>query len=120
MVVQLLPGDVVQESLIGLDSTTYQAARTALALVPAGDAVQASLRRQAELASQQLAAAEAELRRCRAGAAATEADYARMRQAARVALASPPGPPLLLDSHFYQGTALGAVAVIVIGALLRH
>jgi hypothetical protein len=89
-------------------------------MVPVGDAVQANLRRQAELDRQQLAALDAELMRCRAGAAATEADYERMRQAARVALASPPRSPLLLDSHFYQGTVLGAVAALVIRALLLH
>lgn len=120
VVVQLLPGDVVGEPLIGLDSATYHAARTALSMVPVGDAVQANLRRQAELAGQQLAAAEDELRRCRAGAAVTTADYERMRQAAQVALASPPRPPLLLDSHFYQGTLAGTVAAVVLKLFIFH
>jgi hypothetical protein len=119
VVVQLLPGDVVHERLIGLDSATYQASRLALAMVPAGDAVQANLRRQAALAGQQLAVIEEELRRCRAGAAATGADYDRMRQAARVAMASPPRPPLL-DSHFYQGTALGVVAALLVKVFIFH
>jgi len=120
VVVQLLPGDVVQERLIGLDSATYQAAHTALAMVPVGEAVQAGLRHQAELAGQQLAALDAELRRCRAGAAATTADYERMRQAARVALARPLRPPLLLDSHFYQGTLTGALTAVLLKLFVFH
>jgi hypothetical protein len=120
VVVQLLPGDVVHEPLIGLDSATYQAARTALAMVPAGEAVQANLRHRAELADQQLAVLDAELRRCRAGTAADWANLQKLAEASHSLLERPPRPPLLLDSHFYQGTALGVVVVGLLKLLVFH
>ncbi len=118
--VQLMPGDVVRERLIGLDSASYQAGRQALALVPAGDAVQADLRHQAELAKQEIATLDTELRRSRAGQAAAEADADRMRAAARVVLASPPRPPLLLDSHTYKGVGAGAVLAVLLKVFVFH
>lgn len=120
VVVQLLPGDVVQERLIGLDSTTYQAARTALAMVPAGEAVQANLRHQAELAGQQLAVLDAELRRCRAGAAVDAASFKKLAEASRSLLTSPPRPPLLLDTHFYKGVGAGVVLAVLLKVFVFH
>lgn len=122
--VRLAVGDVAQRPLIGLDTATYRSTRQYVAaasqlLLVRADRI-AALERGARLSDSVKTAYAAELRRCRAGAAATEADYERMRQAARVVLASPPRPPLLLDAHFYQGTALGAVAALVIRALLLH
>jgi hypothetical protein len=123
-VVRLEVGDVAKRPLIGIDTATYRSTRQYVAaagqlLLVRADRITA-LERGAKLSDSVRTAYADELRRCRAGAASTSADYDRMRQAARVALASPPRPPLLLDGHFYQGTALGAVAVMVITALLRH
>jgi hypothetical protein len=123
-VVRLEVGDVAQRPLIGLDTAAYRhtrqyvAAASQLLLVRA-DRITA-LERGAQLSDSVQAAYADELRRCRAGAAATTADYDHMRQAAWVALASPPRPPLLLDSHFYKGVGLGGVVALVVGALLRR
>ena len=118
--VQLLPGDVVRERLIGLDSASYQAGRRALALVPAGDAVQADLRHQAALANQQVAALDTELRRCQAARTTAEADADRMRAAARVALASPPRPPWLLDGRTYRAGGAGVVVGLLLSVFIFH
>ena len=120
MVVKLLPGDIVREPLIGLDEATYQAGRRAVQLVPAADAVQADLRREAALAHQQLATTEQALRECRASRTATEADYQLAQKAVTVALASPPRPPWLLDSHTYKGAGLGAVAMVLLKLVIFH
>jgi hypothetical protein len=123
-VVRLEVGDVARRPLIGLDTATYRhtrqyvAAASQLLLVRA-DRITA-LERGAQLSDSVQAAYADELRRCRAGAAATTADYDRMRQAARVALASPPRPPLLLDSHFYQGTLAGAAAAMLLKVFIFH
>jgi hypothetical protein len=123
-VVRLEVGDVAQRPLIGLDTAAYRntrqyvAAASQLLLVRA-DRITA-LERGGRLSDSVQAAYAAELRRCRAGAAATEANYDRMQQAARVALASPPRPPLLLDSHFYQGTALGVAAALLFKTFIFH
>gem|GEM_PF-6485389 len=118
--VQLLPGDVVRERLIGLDSASYQAGRRALELVPAGDAVQADLRHQAALAKQELAALDAEFRRCQAARTTAEADADRMRAAARVVLASPPRPPWLLDGRTYKAGAAGVVVGLLLSVFIFH
>jgi hypothetical protein len=123
-VYQLRAGDVVRGPLIGIDTATYRSTRQYVAA--AGQLLDvraqriATLERSNLLADSTTATALAELRRCRAGAAATEADYERMRQAARVALASPPRPPLLFDSHFYQGTAVGVVAALLLKVFVFH
>jgi hypothetical protein len=123
-VVRLEVGDVARRPLIGLDTAAYRntrqyvAAASQLLLVRA-DRIR-TLERGAQLSDSVQAAYADELRRCRAGAAATTADYDRMRQAARVALASPPRPPLLLDSHFYQGTLAGAVAAGLLKLFVFH
>jgi hypothetical protein len=123
-VVRLEVGDVAQRPLIGLDTAAYRntrqyvAAASQLLLVRA-DRITA-LERGAQLNDSVQATYAAELRRCRAGAAATEANYDRLRQAARVALASPPRPPLLLDGNFYKGAGAGAVLATLLNVFIFH
>ena len=123
-VVRLEVGDVARRPLIGLDTAAYRSTRQYVAaasqlLLVRADRITA-LERGARLSDSVQAAYADELRRCRAGAAATEASYQHMRQAARVALASPPRPPLLLDAHFYQGTLAGAVTTVLLKLFVFH
>jgi hypothetical protein len=116
-VVRLEIGDVAQRPLIGLDTATYRSTRQYVAsasqlLLVRADRI-AQLERNGRLADSAQVAYAAELRRCQAGRAASDADYERMRAAARVALASPPRPPWLLDSHTYKGVGLGALLAVV-------
>jgi hypothetical protein len=104
-VVRLEVGDVAQRPLIGLDTAAYRRTRQYVAaasqlLLVRADRITA-LERGARLSDSVQATLTTELRRCRAGAAATEANYDHLQQAAQVALASPPCPPLLLNAHFY-------------------
>ena len=123
-VVRLEVGDVAKRPLIGLDTATYRSTRQYVAAVSQLLLVRAdritALERGARLSDSVQAAYADELRRCQAGAAATEASYQHMRQAARVALASPPRPPLLLDSHLYKGVGLGGVLAVALKLLIFH
>lgn len=118
-VYRLSAGDVVRAPLVGIDTATYRsthayvATASQLLLVRANRIAQ--LERSGRLADSVQTAYAAELRRCQAGRAASDADYEKMRTAARVALASPPRPPLLLDSRTYKGMGAGAA----IGLLLK-
>jgi hypothetical protein len=118
-VVRLEIGDVAQRPLIGLDTATYRSTRQYVAsagqlLLVRADRI-AQLERNGRLADSLQVAYAYELRRCQAGRAASDADYERMRAATRVALASPPRPPWLLDSHTYKGVGAG----VVLAALLK-
>lgn len=120
IVVQLVPGDVVRERLVGVDSATYQAGRQARLLVPAADALQADLRRENTLVRQQLATTEAALLGCLRGQAASEADYHAMQQAASASRVSPARPPALVDSHTYAGAGAGALLVVLLKLFVLH
>ena len=124
MVVRLETGDIARQPLIGLDTATYGGTRRYVAaagqlLLVRADRI-AQLERSGRLADSVQVAYAAELRRCQAGRAATEADYERMRAAARVALASPPRPPWLLDSHTYKGVGAGAVLAVLLKVFIFH
>jgi hypothetical protein len=123
-VVRLEVGDVAKRPLIGIDTATYRSTRQYVAaagqlLLVRADRITA-LERGAKLSDSVRTAYADELRRCRAGASATSADYERMRQAARVALASPPRPPLLLDGHTYKGVGLGGVLAVLLKVFVFH
>ena len=111
--VRLLPGDVARQQLIGLDTATYRTTRRYVAtasqlLLVRADRI-TKLERAGLVADSVQATYATELRQCRADAQAARGDADRMRAAARVALASPPRPPWLLDSHTYKGVGLGAL-----------
>lgn len=116
IVVQLVPGDVIQERLVGLDSVSYQAGRRALALVPAGDAALAAQGRELLLTRRELEASEAALRQERAHAATREQQYQQLLAAGRRVADKPPARPLLLDWHFWLGLGAGAAGGLIYGA----
>ena len=113
--VQLLPGDVVQDYLIGLDSLSYQAGRAALALVPAGEAALATQGRALQLTRQQLEASEAALRKERADGVTREQQYQQLLAAGRQVASKPPARPLLLDWHFWLGLGTGGLGGLLYG-----
>lgn len=122
--VRLATGDMARQPLIGLDTATYRSTRQYVAaagqlLLVRADRI-AALERSGRLADSVQAAYAVELRRCQAGAAATTADYERMRDAARVALASPPRPPWPLDGRTYKAGGAGVVLGLVLKAFLFH
>jgi hypothetical protein len=113
--VQLVPGDVIQERLVGLDSASYQAGRRALELVPAGEAALATQGRELQLTRQQLEANEAALRQERAHGAQREQDYQQLLAAGRKVADKPPARPLLLDWHFWLGLGAGGLGGLLYG-----
>jgi len=123
-VVRLEVGDVARQPLIGLDTATYANTRQYVAaagqlLLVRADRI-AQLERSGRLADSVQVAYAAELRRCQASQAATDADYDRMRAAARVALASPPRPPWLLDGRTYKAGAVGTVLGVLLKVFVFH
>jgi hypothetical protein len=122
-VVTLDSGTTVRRALIGLDPSTYQGLRRAqfvdaqLLRVRAGR-LQA-MGRDSLLAAQTAAVQAEELRRCRAGLAARDADFDQLAAAARQAAARPVARPVLLDPHTYQGAAAGAVLLLALRLLLH-
>lgn len=123
LVVTLDSGTTVHRMLIGLDPATYRTVRQSQALDLQLLAVRwariAALRRDSLLLAQAAAAQAAELRRCRAGLAAKDADFDQLATTAQQALARPTAHPLLLDPHTYQGAAGGAVLLLVVRLLLH-
>jgi hypothetical protein len=121
-VVRLEVGEVVRRPLIGIDTATYRSTRQYVAaagqLLGVRAARIAQLERSTQLADSTTAAVLTELRRSKATAAANEADFQKL--ATRAVLGKPPAPPLLLDSHFYQGTLAGAVAAVLLKLFVFH
>lgn len=121
---RLAAGDVVRAPLVGIDTATYESTRLYVAnasqLLDARAGRIATLERASLTADSITQAQAAELRRCRGEVVASAADYDHMRQAARVALASPPRPPLLLDSHTYKGMGAGALLAVLLKVFLFH
>jgi hypothetical protein len=122
-VVTLDSGTTVHRVLIGLDPATYRAVRQSQALDVQLLAVRgariAALRRDSLLLAQAAAAQAAELRRCRAGLTAKDADFDQLAATAQQAVARPTARPLLLDPHTYQGAAGGAVLLLAMRLLLH-
>ncbi|MDO7888247.1 hypothetical protein [Hymenobacter cheonanensis] len=124
LVVRLDSGTVVRQRLVGIDTATYRSTRQYVAtagqlLLVRADRI-AQLERDASLRDSVQTAYATELRRSQASQAATEADYQRMRAAARVALASPPRPPWLLDSRTYKAGAAGTVLGVLLKVFVFH
>ena len=122
--VRLLPGDMAQRPLIGLDTATYRSTRLYVAtagqlLLVRADRI-AQLERAGLVADSVQVAQATELRQCRADEQAARGDADRMRAAARVALASPPRPPWLLDGRTYKAGAAGTVLGLLLKVLVFH
>ena len=123
-VVRLEVGDVARQPLIGLDTATYANTRQYVAaagqlLLVRADRI-AQLERSGRLADSVQVAYAAELRRCQAGRLASEADVAKLSEASRSLLASPPRPPWLLDSRTYKAGAAGTVLGVLLKVFVFH
>lgn len=124
VVVRLETGDVARQPLIGLDTATYGGTRRYVTaagqlLLVRADRI-AQLERSGRLADSVQATQADELRRCRAGQAATTADYEKMRAAATAGLAVRPRPPWLLDPRTWKAGAVGTVLGLVLKAVISH
>jgi len=124
VVVQLATGDVVRQPLVGLDTATYRHTRQYVAaagqlLLVRADRI-AQLERSGRLCDSLATATAAEVRRQRATAAGSEADFQKLAAQAQRALATPPRPPLLLDGHTYKGVGAGAVLAVLLKVFIFH
>ena len=116
-------GTVARGPLIGLDTATYHSTMNyvsgAKVLLGARADRIAQLERDGQTATQQLAAAESELRRCRAEAKLDAADFHTVVVEGQKLAGKPPALPLLLDGHFYKGVGTGGVLAAAAAVLLK-
>jgi hypothetical protein len=123
-VVRLDSGTTVRRQLIGIDPSTYQAVREGqandeqLLLVRAARITNLVATRRADSLAYVRQAAE--LRASHLDVAALNAELTKQEVRTRQALATPPGPPLLLDRHTYTGAGGGALLLLLLNLFILH
>lgn len=124
LVVRLDSGTTIHRPLVGLDTAAYRSLRVSTALDQRQLAERAAQLTQlrAILRHDSLATLRTadELRSTRLDVQAANVALAKQQTLTSKALALPLRPPLLLDSHFWTGTGLGAAAVLALKLFIFH
>ena len=115
LIVQLDSGTTLRHYYVGLDSTEYTRQRKEK---EATRRELENLRAMRALDNNQVAGLRQDVLACRAVSDGYRRNYDELKKVTDKAIAQP-GPPLLLDGHFYLGMGAGAAALAILQLLLH-